>query len=177
MLEYSAAFSHLKIIGWHFEAGWGGVEGGREGEREAVCQKDWSRGIVMTSRSFLSFFLSSFLAFHPSLPAHRQKARPHAARGYVILAGRGGPVLPGDPRLLGDSSAPAPCRKSGALSPMWGGGASLETCLVSVHIYQNIVSLQLPSEWVSFHLGPAAEEIPALPQPPVPRTGGADRRG
>lgn len=78
----------------------------------------------MTSRSFLSFFFS-FLAFPPSLPAPRQKARPHAARGYVIL--------PGDPTLLGDSSALALGRKSGTPSPVWAGGASLETHLGSVH--------------------------------------------
>lgn len=37
MLEYSAAFSHLKIIGWHFEAGWG--RGGK-GRGELSAKKE-----------------------------------------------------------------------------------------------------------------------------------------
>lgn len=41
MLEYSAAFSHLKIIGWHFEAGWGGVVGeGGKGREKLSAKKE-----------------------------------------------------------------------------------------------------------------------------------------
>ena len=102
MLEYSAAFSHLKIIGWHFEAGWGE---GREGERDAVCQKgDWSRGSVMTSRSSLSFFLSCF----PSLSPGAQTKGSASCSSWLCHPGAGSPSREGWPH-----PARGPCSSSG----------------------------------------------------------------
>lgn len=61
MLECRAAFSHLKIIGWHFEAGWGRGEGRGKGS----CLP--KRRLEQRNRNDFQKF-SFFLPFPPSLP-------------------------------------------------------------------------------------------------------------
>lgn len=76
----------------------------------------------MTSRSFLSFFLSCFPSHSPGV----QTKGSASCGSWLCHPGAGspdervGPVPPGDPALLGDSSALAPFRKSGTRVPRRG---------------------------------------------------------
>lgn len=71
----------------------------------------------MTSRSFLSFFLSCFPSHSPGV---QTKGSASCGSWLCHPDERVGPVLPGDPALLGDSSALAPCRKSRTRAPRLG---------------------------------------------------------
>lgn len=146
----------------------GGGGGRREGEREAVCQKgDWSRGIVMTSRSFLSFFLSCFPSLspgvqtkgsascgsrlcHPGVGSPGREGWPRPARGPYSARGQALLWL-----LVGNPEQGLPRR-------VGGGGPSPETCFSFGARSRGRV---------------AGRGSQPLPQPLVPRTGGLRQAG
>lgn len=86
MLEYSAAFSHLKIIGWHFEAG-----GGREGEKGSCLPKR-----RLEQRNHNDFQkLSFFPPFLLSLPLSRRTDKRLGLMQFMVMSSRRGEPQPG----------------------------------------------------------------------------------
>lgn len=86
MLEYSAAFSHLKIIGWHFEAG-----GGREGEKGSCLPKR-----RLEQRNHNDFQkLSFFPPFLLSLPLSRRADKRLGLMQFMVMSSWRGEPQPG----------------------------------------------------------------------------------
>lgn len=96
MLEYSAAFSHLKIIGWHFEAGWRWGEGRGEGS----CLP--KRRLEQRNRNDFQKF-SFFLPFLLSLPLSRRADKRLGLMQFMVMSSRRGEPRPGGvaPSCLG----------------------------------------------------------------------------
>lgn len=88
MLEYSADFSHLKIIGWHFEAGWRGEEGRGEG----ICLP--KRRLEQRNRNDFQKF-SFFLPFLLSLPLSRRADKRLGLMQFMVMSSRRGEPRPG----------------------------------------------------------------------------------
>lgn len=98
MLEYSAAFSHLKIIGWHFEAGWGGVGGEGRGEGSCLPKRRLEQ---KNSNDFQKF--SFFFPFLLPLPLSRLRDKRLGLMQLVVMSSLRGEPRPGGvaPSCLG----------------------------------------------------------------------------